>query len=152
VTDAAFYAGLRAIKTHFEAHRPQVTAYYMQNYVEHPTFVVDVSSAWETKMRAIHAFESQFGEKSNEPQIFISRPQFLEMIEARGKHFGALINLCARLRSQPDPGTASSRNPRTERRQLYHRGDTAAGQPTLQAKAKITAPAVRLAECARRTH
>ena len=93
VTDAAFYAGLRAIKTHFEAHRPQVTAYYMQNYVEHPTFVVDVSSAWETKMRAIHAFESQFGEKSNEPQIFISRPQFLEMIEARGKHFGALINV-----------------------------------------------------------
>lgn len=93
VTDAAFYAGLRAIKTGFDAHRPQVTAYYMQNYVTHPTFVIDVSDVWETKMRAIAAFESQFGQTSKEPEIFISRPQFLEMIEGRGRHFGALINV-----------------------------------------------------------
>jgi N-acetylglucosamine malate deacetylase 1 len=90
VTDAAFYAGLRALKSDFPAFRPQVTAYYMQNYVLHPTFVVDVSDAWKTKMKAIDAFRSQFG-KSTEPQIFISDPRFLEMIEARGKHFGAMI-------------------------------------------------------------
>ena len=92
VTDAAFYAGLRAIQTKFGAHRPQVTAYYMQNYVQHPSFVIDVTTAWETKMRAIRAFDSQFGQ-SKEPQIFISQPQFLDMIDARGKHFGALIGV-----------------------------------------------------------
>lgn len=90
VTDAAFYAGLRALERDFPAFRPQVTAYYMQNYVLHPTFVVDVSDAWKTKMKAIDAFKSQFG-KSAEPEIFISDPRFIEMIEARGKHFGALI-------------------------------------------------------------
>ncbi|MGZ7080305.1 MAG: bacillithiol biosynthesis deacetylase BshB1, partial [Thermoanaerobaculia bacterium] len=90
VTDAGFYAGLRALKSDFPAFRPQVTAYYMQNHVLHPTFVVDVSDAWNTKMRAIDAFRSQFG-KSSEPEIFISNPRFLEMIEARGKHFGAMI-------------------------------------------------------------
>ena len=92
VTDAAFYAGLRALKTEFAAHRPQVTAYYMQNYVVHPSFVIDVTAAWKTKMRAIAAFKSQFG-ASKEPQIYISRPQFLEMIDARGKHFGAMIGV-----------------------------------------------------------
>jgi bacillithiol biosynthesis deacetylase BshB1 len=90
ITDAAFYSGLRAIQTKFDAYRPQATAYYMQNYVVHPTFVIDVTSTWETKMRAIRAFESQFGQ-SKEPEIFISKPGFLEMIDARGKHFGALI-------------------------------------------------------------
>lgn len=93
VTDAAFYAGLRALKTKLPAWRPQVTAYYMQNYVVHPSFVVDVTAAWETKMRAIHAFQSQFGASSKDPAIFISHPRFLEMIEARGKHFGALIGV-----------------------------------------------------------
>jgi len=93
VTDAAFYAGLRALKTELPAHRPQVTAYYMQNYVVPPSFVIDVTDAWKTKMRAIHAFKSQFGQTSKEPTIFISHPRFLEMIDARGKHFGAMIGV-----------------------------------------------------------
>jgi bacillithiol biosynthesis deacetylase BshB1 len=90
VTDAAFYAGLRALETERPAHRPQVTVYYVQNYLVTPSFVVDVTDAWKTKMRAIAAFKSQFG-SSKEPTIFISHPRFLEMIEARGKHFGALV-------------------------------------------------------------
>jgi len=90
--DAAFYAGLRALQTSRAAHRPQVTAYYLQNYVLHPTFVVDVSAAWKTKMRAIAAFKSQFHNPgSKEAATFIADPKFLGMIEARGKHFGALI-------------------------------------------------------------
>jgi N-acetylglucosamine malate deacetylase 1 len=56
--------------------------------------VVDVTAAWKTKMRAIAAFKSQFHDpksKSKDPVIFISDPKFLGMIEARAKHFGALI-------------------------------------------------------------
>lgn len=93
ITDAAFYAGLRALKTEFPAFRPQVTAYYMQNYVLPPSFVIDVTDAWKTKMQAIAAFQSQFGQQSKEPGIFISQPRFLEMIDARGKHFGAMIGV-----------------------------------------------------------
>jgi bacillithiol biosynthesis deacetylase BshB1 len=92
VTDAAFYAGLRALATASPAHRPQVTAYYLQNYMITPSFVVDVTAAWKTKMRAIAQFKSQFfNARDKRPQTFISRPEFLEMIEARGRHFGALI-------------------------------------------------------------
>jgi bacillithiol biosynthesis deacetylase BshB1 len=92
ITEASFYAGLRALESGSKAHRPQVTIYYMQNYVVTPSFVVDVSKHWKTKMRAISAFKSQFyNPNSKEPATFIAKKSFLDMIEARGRHFGALI-------------------------------------------------------------
>ena len=94
ITEASFYAGLRALETGLPAHRPQTVLYYLQNYMIPPSFVVDVTKQWKTKMRSVAAYKSQFHEpKSKEPQTFISDPKFLEMIEARGKHFGALIGV-----------------------------------------------------------
>ena len=94
VTDAWFYAGLRRLKTKTAAHRPQVVIYYLQNYMVPPTFVVDVTRSWPQKMKAIAAFRSQFHDPaSKEPETFISKRGFLEMIEARGRHFGALIGV-----------------------------------------------------------
>ena len=92
VTEAAFYAGLKSLQTELPAHRPQTVIYYLQNYMITPSFVVDVTAHWKTKMRAVAAFKSQFYDPaSKEPKTFISDPKFLEMIEARGRHFGALI-------------------------------------------------------------
>jgi len=94
VTEASFYAGLKSLKTELPAHRPQTVLYYLQNYMIPPSFVVDVSATWKTKMRAVAAYKSQFYDPSSkEPNTFISDPKFLEMIEARGKHFGALIGV-----------------------------------------------------------
>lgn len=94
VTEASFYAGLRSLRTELPEHRPQAVLYYLQNYMVTPSFVVDVTKHWKTKMRAVAAYKSQFHDpKSKEPQTFISDPKFLEMIEARGKHFGALIGV-----------------------------------------------------------
>jgi len=94
ITEASFYAGLRALETGAKAHRPQTTIYYMQNYLVPPSFVVDVTKEWKTKMRAIAAFKSQFHDpKSKEPDTFISKKSFLDIIEARGRHFGALIGV-----------------------------------------------------------
>jgi N-acetylglucosamine malate deacetylase 1 len=92
VTDASFYAGLRALETGLAAHRPQTVLYYLQNYMIPPSFVVDVTRTWKTKMKSVAAYKSQFHDPSSkEPQTFISDPKFLGMIEARGRHFGALI-------------------------------------------------------------
>src|SRR5687767_7558224 len=92
VTDASFYAGLKSLQTGAPAHRPQTVLYYMQNYMVPPSLVVDVTDTWKTKMRSVAAYKSQFYDpKSKEPQTFISDPKFLEMIDARGRHFGALI-------------------------------------------------------------
>ncbi|HEX9984673.1 MAG TPA: bacillithiol biosynthesis deacetylase BshB1, partial [Thermoanaerobaculia bacterium] len=63
-----------------------------QNYVFPPTFVTDVTASWKTKMKATAAFKSQFYDpKSKEPKTVLSDPKFMEMIDARGRHFGALI-------------------------------------------------------------
>jgi len=92
VTEASFYAGLGKIETKLPAHRPQVVAYYLQNYLPPLSFVIDVSETWDVKTKAIHCYKSQFFDrKSKEPRTFIAEEKFLEMIEARGKHFGALI-------------------------------------------------------------
>jgi bacillithiol biosynthesis deacetylase BshB1 len=93
VTEAAFYAGLKSLTTDLSAHRPQTVLYYMQNYMVPPSFVVDVTKHWKTKMKSVAAYKSQFYDpNSKEPQTFISDPKFLGMIDARGRHFGALIN------------------------------------------------------------
>lgn len=92
VTEASFYAGLRKLETDLPAHRPQAVAYYIQNYMFPPSFVVDCTKTWKTKMRAIAAFRSQFhNPSSKEPATFISSQDFLDLIEARGRHFGGLI-------------------------------------------------------------
>jgi len=74
------------------AHRPQAIVHYVQNYLPPLSFVIDVTGSWETKMKAINCYKSQFFDrKSKEPRTFIAEEKFLEMIDARGKHFGALI-------------------------------------------------------------
>lgn len=92
VTDAWFYAGLVKRETDEPAHRPDAVIYYVMNYVPHPTFVVDITEQWGDRVRAIRSYQSQFHDpESDEPETFISKKSFLEMIEARARHFGALI-------------------------------------------------------------
>lgn len=92
VTDAWFYAGLKRIETSLPAFRPDIVIYYIQNYQLAPSFVVDVTAAWKTKMDAVRAYRSQFHDpSSDEPLTFIAKEGFLQMIEARGRHFGVLV-------------------------------------------------------------
>jgi N-acetylglucosamine malate deacetylase 1 len=94
ITDAWFYAGLARLETALPKHRPQAVLYYLQNYMQPPTIVTDVSHVWEVKMRSIRAYSSQFYDPgSTEPQTFIAKKSFLDMIEARGRHFGAMIGV-----------------------------------------------------------
>lgn len=92
ITDAWFYAGLVKVDTGQKAHRPDAVAYYLQNYQVQPSFVVDVSRSFQRKMKSLAAYDSQFHDpKSREPLTFIAKKSFLPMIEARARHFGALI-------------------------------------------------------------
>lgn len=92
VTSASFYAGLAKIKTKHDAHRPQTVIYFVQYHIPAISFVVDVTASWKTRMEAVGAYKSQFFDpKSAEPRTKIAEQRFLEMIEARGVHFGSLI-------------------------------------------------------------
>lgn len=99
---AMFSTGLSKVKTFDkevsqDAYRPQKLYYYMQTYTFEPSFIVDVTESFETKMKAIKCYSTQFhNPKSTEPETFISRPEFINYIESRsqfygfqiGKHFG----------------------------------------------------------------
>jgi len=95
--DSCFLAGLEKIRTHWhgyeqKAWRPKAVYHFMQSQPIKPDFIVDVSDHWDTKMKAIRAFSSQFFQPdSREPVTFISTPEFLKMVESRGVDFGHAI-------------------------------------------------------------
>ncbi|MTI21866.1 bacillithiol biosynthesis deacetylase BshB1 [Fulvivirga sp. RKSG066] len=100
VVDACFLAGLTKVETqdddgnNQDPWRPKAVYHYIQSIFIQPDFVVDVSDHWDTKMKAIKAFKSQFYDpNSDEPDTYISSPQFMEMLESRGKELGHSIGV-----------------------------------------------------------
>lgn len=99
VTAAAFMAGLAKVETVIAGQkqkpwRPAAVYHYIQSNYIAPDFVVDVSPYWERKMEAVRAFKSQFyNPESREPETFVSSPEFMKMIEARGKEYGHSIGV-----------------------------------------------------------
>lgn len=97
VTEACFMSGLAKIDTNDDenaqqAWRPKAIYHFIQSKSLMPDLIVDVSAHWQTKMKAIRAYKSQFFDPNNtEPQTYISKPEFMDMIEARGKELGHAI-------------------------------------------------------------
>jgi bacillithiol biosynthesis deacetylase BshB1 len=97
VKEAVFLSGLSRIYTDDAgesqtAHRPGALYHFIQNDYLEPDFIVDISNFWELKLRSILAFKSQFhNPESGEPDTFISRPEFLDFIEARARVLGHRI-------------------------------------------------------------
>lgn len=100
VEDAVFKAGLRKVETldaegnPQEPWRPEHLYFAIQSVSLTPDFFVDISDAQETKMEAIHAYKSQFFDpNSKEPSTYISKPEFMEMVEARAREYGHRIGV-----------------------------------------------------------
>jgi len=97
VKRAMFSTGLNKVRTFDkeiiqEPYRPQKLYYFMQTYTFEPSFIVDVSDQFETKMKAVRTYETQFhNPKSTEPETFISRPGFINYIESRSHYYGFQI-------------------------------------------------------------
>jgi len=97
IKQAYFFSGVKKYKTsinekELSAFRPDRLLYYFQAYTSEPNIIIDISNTFEEKMAGIRAFVSQFyNPESVEPETFISKPDFLEFIEARAKIFGSQI-------------------------------------------------------------
>jgi bacillithiol biosynthesis deacetylase BshB1 len=96
VYDASFLAGLRNYRPDLgPAFRPRKLVYAVTMTEAKdipPSFVVDVTSVWETKMRAVAAFASQFtpapGEAGAQPL-----DRFRDAIELAGRRHGQRIGV-----------------------------------------------------------
>lgn len=99
VRTACFLSGLKKVETDINgeaqtAWRPKNVFHYIQSVHLQPDFIVDVSPFWEKRMDSVRAFKSQFHDPNNsEPDTYISSPEFMKMIEARGKEFGHAIGV-----------------------------------------------------------
>lgn len=99
VADAAFLSGLKKIQTASngiaqEAWRPAYVFRYIQDRMLQPDFVVDITSVFEQKIEAIKAYKTQFhNSDSEEPETYISTPDFLDSVIYRHKWFGKMIGV-----------------------------------------------------------
>ena len=97
VKRAMFLSGLPKVQTELDGnlqtpYRPRKLFYYMHMYEFNPTFISDISSTFKAKMDAVAAYSSQFYDPSSEePETFISQPNFLKFLEARAKTYGFKI-------------------------------------------------------------
>ena len=102
IRDACFLSGLRKVETTDESGKPQehwrpkyIFHYIQDRYIE-PSFVYDISAVFETKLASIRAYSSQFfsrGYTADEPQTYISSPEFLQAIIGRHQMFGKMIGV-----------------------------------------------------------
>jgi N-acetylglucosamine malate deacetylase 1 len=98
--DACFFSGLRQVKTiddeggEQEKWRPKLLLHYIQDRFYEPDIITDVTDEWERRMEAIRAYKTQFYDpNSDEPQSYLSSPEFIEALTARARLLGKRIGV-----------------------------------------------------------
>jgi len=93
--EACFLSGLKQLPIEGEPHRPFKILYSTAYANVRPTFVVDISSQYEQRRRAILAFGSQFrpkkGGKSSKVHLAIDRLE--DEMNQLARHYGQMIGV-----------------------------------------------------------
>ncbi|HSG82853.1 MAG TPA: PIG-L family deacetylase, partial [Gemmatimonadota bacterium] len=93
--DACFLAGLKNFPASGAAHRP-VKVLHALAYREHamkPTFVVDISEAFERKLEAIRCYSSQFDDVKALGELFPAEVPLYDLVRIQDAHYGSLIRV-----------------------------------------------------------
>jgi N-acetylglucosamine malate deacetylase 1 len=102
ISDSCFLSGLRKISTRDdlgmeqEQWRPKYVFHFIQDRFYQPDFVYDITRVFDRKLEAIRAYSSQFYSTAydkNEPQTYISGPEFLDSIIGRAQMLGKMIGV-----------------------------------------------------------
>lgn len=93
VRRAVYLSGLRNYPgSGSEPHRPARVLFAMGRRPFDPSVVVAVDAVYETKRKVLAAYASQFFREESDPLVTpISDPEFLHRVEARDRHYGAMI-------------------------------------------------------------
>lgn len=87
VREACFKAGLLKYEAEGEPFRPARLFHYQGFRSSEPDFVVDVSEHWETRLRALAAYPSQFDPAAGAPTTIASK-ELHDFLEARALYLG----------------------------------------------------------------
>jgi len=94
VERATYVAGLSGFEAPGDPFRPTSLLFYMGRVVFEPRLIVDISDAWERRVRAASCFQSQFFREKDDPRVTpISEPGFFDDVAARLRHYGNRIGV-----------------------------------------------------------
>ncbi len=102
ISDSCFLSGLRKILTTDEdgepqeQWRPKYVFHFVQDRFYQPSFVYDTSPVFSRKQEAIKCYNSQFHSETydqDEPQTYISGPEFLAAVVGRDQMLGKMIGV-----------------------------------------------------------
>ncbi|UCC82497.1 MAG: bacillithiol biosynthesis deacetylase BshB1 [Gemmatimonadota bacterium] len=93
--DACYLAGLKNFPAAGDPHRPSKILYTLA-YREHalkPTFVVDISDAFERKLEAIRCYASQFDGIKALGELYPAEVPLYDLVRIQDAHYGSLIRV-----------------------------------------------------------
>lgn len=93
IRDACFLAGLTKLDAGTAPHRPLKVLHaiaYREDHVK-PTFVVDISAEFETKLEAIKCYASQFDGATQAGEVFPTGASLYDLVRVQSEHYGSLI-------------------------------------------------------------
>ena len=93
IRDACFLAGLTKLDADSAPHRPHKVLHaiaYREDYVK-PTFVVDISAEFETKLEAVQCYGSQFDGATWAGEVLPNGEPLYDIIRHQAAHYGTLI-------------------------------------------------------------
>jgi N-acetylglucosamine malate deacetylase 1 len=101
VEASVFLSGLRRIETYNDGAlqdvwRPNLVLHFIQDRYIQPDILIDITPHWDKKVESVMAFKSQFHNpewNEDEPQTYISSPEFIKNVEARAIEYGKNIGV-----------------------------------------------------------
>ena len=91
--EACFLAGLRKLDDSSEPHRPSKILYASSYANVSPSFVVDITNQFETRMSALLSYRSQYGDVTNAAELFPAQHEIRERLAAIARFYGNLIGV-----------------------------------------------------------
>jgi bacillithiol biosynthesis deacetylase BshB1 len=93
IRDACFLAGLTKLDAATPPHRPLKVLHaiaYREDHVK-PTFVMDISAEFETKLAAIQCYGSQFDGATWAGEVYPTGESLYDVVRHQAAHYGSLI-------------------------------------------------------------
>jgi N-acetylglucosamine malate deacetylase 1 len=93
--EACFYAGLKKFdaESGLAAHRPYKVVYASLYADVRPSFIVDISHHFETRLASLLAYKSQYEDQTEGGAIFVPKDEIRGRTEAMARHYGALAGV-----------------------------------------------------------
>ncbi len=91
--EATFLSGLAKLPAEGQPHRPHKIVYATLYHDIRPTFVVDITEQFETRLQAILAYKSQFSDQEAGREIFPAAAEIRERVAAMASFYGMLAGV-----------------------------------------------------------